>query len=163
RGRRPRTPRRRCPSGSRRCGCSAAAPTGRRTTGRCSPGCWGRTPRRRYSRRRPRRWASWAARTWRRRCCAAGRLIAPPCAATCHRLGTVGQAVGPDLAQVRDKDPDWLLVALLDPNQAVDAKYLNYTAVLKNGVTLSGVVSSEGGNSLTLTGTDGKPQVVLRA
>jgi putative membrane-bound dehydrogenase-like protein len=83
--------------------------------------------------------------------------------ATCHRLGAVGQPVGPDLAQVRDKEPEWLLVALLDPNQAVDAKYLNYTAVLKNGVTLNGVVSSEGGNSLTLVGTDGKPQVVLRS
>jgi putative membrane-bound dehydrogenase-like protein len=88
-------------------------------------------------------------------------LFAKHCA-TCHRLGGVGQPVGPDLAQVRDKTPEWLLVAILDPNQAVEAKYLNYMAVTKNGLTFTGVVSNESGNSITLIGTDGKPQVILR-
>jgi putative membrane-bound dehydrogenase-like protein len=83
--------------------------------------------------------------------------------ATCHRLGNVGQQVGPDLAMVRDKPPEWFLPALLDPNQAVEARYLNYMAVTKNGLTLTGVLSNESGNSITLIGPEGKPQTILRS
>jgi len=34
--------------------------------------------------------------------------------------------------------------------------------VTKNGLTLSGVLASETGNSITLLGPDGKQQVILR-
>ena len=40
--------------------------------------------------------------------------------ATCHRLGGVGTEVGPDLAALADKSPESLLVAILDPNRAVE-------------------------------------------
>src|SRR5262249_20164187 len=52
---------------------------------------------------------------------------------TCHRLGQVGQAVGPDLASVRDKPADWLLAAILNPSRAVEARYLNYEATTRDG------------------------------
>ena len=63
---------------------------------------------------------------------------------------------------VRDKPPEWFLPALFDPNQAVEARYVNYLAVTKSGVTLTGVLSNESGNSITLLGPDGKQQVILR-
>lgn len=88
-------------------------------------------------------------------------LFSKTCAA-CHRLGEIGHQVGPDLAMVRDKPPEWFLPALLDPSQAVDAKYVNYVAITTGGLTLSGVLSAESGNSITLVGVDGKPQTVLR-
>jgi putative heme-binding domain-containing protein len=90
------------------------------------------------------------------------QLFAKNCA-TCHRLGDVGQPVGPDLAAVRDKPADWFLPALFDPSRAVDARYLNYVAVTKEGKILTGVLAEEGGNSLTLVGPTGERQVVLRA
>jgi putative heme-binding domain-containing protein len=82
--------------------------------------------------------------------------------ATCHRLGDVGHAVGPDLASVGDKSPQGLLIAVLDPNRAVEARYLNYYAVTKNGLTSTGVLASETATSITLVGPEGKKQVILR-
>jgi putative membrane-bound dehydrogenase-like protein len=83
--------------------------------------------------------------------------------ASCHRLGGIGHAVGPDLAMVRDKPPEWFLPALFDPNQAVEARYVNYLAVTKSGVTLTGVLSNESGNSITLLAPEGKEHVLLRS
>jgi putative membrane-bound dehydrogenase-like protein len=82
--------------------------------------------------------------------------------ASCHQLGGIGHAVGPDLASVGDKSPQGLLTAILDPNRSVEARYINYVAVSKNGLTMTGVLSSETGNSVTLLGADGKQQVILR-
>jgi putative heme-binding domain-containing protein len=83
--------------------------------------------------------------------------------AACHRVGDVGQAVGPDLAAIREKSPEWLLQAVFDPSRAVDAKYVNYLVRTRDGVVLSGVLSQESGQSVTVTSNTGKPQAVLRA
>jgi putative membrane-bound dehydrogenase-like protein len=82
--------------------------------------------------------------------------------ATCHRLGNVGHDVGPALASVGDKSPQGLLTAILDPNRVVEARYVNFTAMTKRGQLFSGVLASETGNSITLTGPDNKQQVILR-
>jgi putative membrane-bound dehydrogenase-like protein len=82
--------------------------------------------------------------------------------ATCHRFRDVGQQVGPDIASVGDKSPPSLLTAILDPNQAVEARYVSYLATMKNGLTFTGILSNETGASVTLIGTDGKPQTILR-
>jgi putative membrane-bound dehydrogenase-like protein len=93
---------------------------------------------------------------------AAGRQLFSKTCATCHQLGDLGQQVGPDLASVGDKSPDGLLIALLDPNRAVEARYVNYTAATKDGRTFTGLLASETGNSITLIGPDGKKQTLLR-
>jgi putative membrane-bound dehydrogenase-like protein len=82
--------------------------------------------------------------------------------ATCHKLGGVGHEVGPDLASLGDKSPEALLIAILDPNRAVEARYVNYTARTNAGLTYTGVLASETGNSVTVVGPDGKKQVILR-
>ncbi|HVC99203.1 MAG TPA: PVC-type heme-binding CxxCH protein [Pirellulales bacterium] len=89
------------------------------------------------------------------------QLFAKHCAA-CHRLGTTGQAVGPDLTMVRDKPPEWFLPALFDPSRAVEARYVHYVAVTEDGNVYSGVLIDEGGDRLTLVSPTGQPQVVLR-
>jgi putative membrane-bound dehydrogenase-like protein len=88
-------------------------------------------------------------------------LFAKHCAA-CHRLGGVGNEVGPDLGGVADKPTDYLLIAILDPSRAVESRYVNYIAETKDGRSLSGVLAAETATSITLVGADGKPQVVLR-
>jgi putative heme-binding domain-containing protein len=90
-----------------------------------------------------------------------GKVFARACA-TCHRLGDVGHVVGPDLASVGDKSPQGLLIAILDPNRVVEARYLNYVAVTRNGQTFVGVLAAETGNSVTLVEPDGKERVILR-
>lgn len=82
--------------------------------------------------------------------------------AACHQLGGVGNAVGPDLASLGDKSPTSLLIAILDPNRAVEARYVGYTATTKGGRTFTGVLAAETGNSITLVSTDGAKNVILR-
>jgi putative membrane-bound dehydrogenase-like protein len=89
------------------------------------------------------------------------QVFAKNCA-TCHKFAGVGHEVGPDLASLGDKSPQALMIAILDPNRAVEARYVNYTAATKGGLTFTGVLASETGNSITLVGPDGKTQVILR-
>jgi putative membrane-bound dehydrogenase-like protein len=92
-----------------------------------------------------------------------GRGLFQKHCATCHRLAGVGNAVGPDLASLSDRSNQALLVAVLDPNRAVEARYLNYQATTRDGRVYTGVLASETGNSITLVGPDGKTQVIPRA
>jgi putative heme-binding domain-containing protein len=89
------------------------------------------------------------------------KVFAKTCA-VCHKLGGVGNEVGPDLASLNDKSTGYLLVAILDPNRAVEARYVSYVAETKSGLTLTGVLTAETGSSVTLVGSDGKAQTILR-
>jgi putative heme-binding domain-containing protein len=74
----------------------------------------------------------------------------------------VGNVVGPDLASVGDKSPEGLLIAILDPNRAVEARYINYIVTTTDEQTLTGLLASESATSITLLGPDGKPQTLRR-
>lgn len=80
----------------------------------------------------------------------------------CHRLENVGQQVGPDLTALTDKSSESLFTAILDPNRAVEAKYLNYIVEMKNGQTHTGALTNETGTSLTLVNAEGKSLTLLR-
>ncbi|MBL8795139.1 MAG: c-type cytochrome [Planctomycetia bacterium] len=90
------------------------------------------------------------------------KVFAKTCA-VCHKLGDVGHIVGPDLAAVGDKSPQGLTIAVLDPNRVVETRYVNYTALLKNGQSVSGILAAETGNSITLLAQEGKQQTILRS
>lgn len=90
------------------------------------------------------------------------QVFAKHCA-TCHRFQGVGEEVGPDLASLGDKSPEALLVAILDPNRAVEARYIAYIAVTKSGVNYTGLLANETGNSITLVSQDGKRHTILRS
>jgi putative heme-binding domain-containing protein len=81
---------------------------------------------------------------------------------TCHRLGDVGTAIGPDLTSLVDRSPQVLQVAVIDPNRAVAEKYLEYVAVTSDGLSLSGMLVEETSTSLTLVDASGKSHVMLR-
>jgi putative heme-binding domain-containing protein len=82
--------------------------------------------------------------------------------AACHRLKGEGTEIGPDLAGLADKPVATLLVAILDPNQAVEARYINYNAATRSGRELSGIISAETPNSITLRAVGGAEEVILR-
>ena len=58
----------------------------------------------------------------------AGAAVFAKRCAVCHRLRGVGHEVGPNLASLTDYSPQALLTAMLDPNRAVEAKFLDYVA-----------------------------------
>ena len=89
-------------------------------------------------------------------------LFAKTCAA-CHRLKGAGHELGPDLAAMAGKPPQALLVAILDPNQAVDPRYQNYTVLATTGESASGVLTAETATSITLAAQEGRRHVLLRS
>jgi len=83
--------------------------------------------------------------------------------ATCHKLGDAGQNVGPDLASRKDKSPESLLIAVLDPNRNVEPKYVAYVAVTTGGRTYNGILADESANGLVLVGAKGERVELLRS
>ncbi|HEV2949898.1 MAG TPA: neutral/alkaline non-lysosomal ceramidase N-terminal domain-containing protein [Gemmataceae bacterium] len=81
----------------------------------------------------------------------------------CHRLQDVGFVVGPDLAALANKSPEYLLTSILDPSKEVDSRYIEYLATTKAGRTFTGILASETATSVTLKGQEGKELVLLRA
>jgi putative heme-binding domain-containing protein len=91
-----------------------------------------------------------------------GRNLFKQNCAVCHRLHGEGIEIGPDLAMVSGKPDEVLLAAVLDPNQAVEARYVSYNVATKNGRELSGIISAETATSLTLRSQGGTEEVLLR-
>jgi putative heme-binding domain-containing protein len=75
----------------------------------------------------------------------------------------VGNDVGADLVALTDKSPKSLLTAILDPNQAVEAKFVEYQAVTSAGLTYRGMLATETGAAITLIAADGKRHDIVRA
>ncbi len=91
-----------------------------------------------------------------------GRMLYGKTCIQCHREGTNGHLVGPDFVTVRNKSPEDLLVAILDPNREAQPNYQSYTAVTKQGKIYTGIVSAETAASVTLKRSEAKEDVVLR-
>jgi putative heme-binding domain-containing protein len=70
--------------------------------------------------------------------------------AQCHRFGNIGKEVGPVLTEVSRKSKESLLYDILDPNAAVDTKYLNHQVKTKDGNIFSGLVAHETDHEITL-------------
>jgi len=92
----------------------------------------------------------------------AGAVVFKKICATCHRLGNEGSDVGPDLAALTDKSPGSLLVAILDPNRALEAKFGNFMVQTTDGRVLSGLIANETATAVTLRRQEGKEDVLLR-
>jgi putative membrane-bound dehydrogenase-like protein len=92
-----------------------------------------------------------------------GQAVFAKACAACHKLGNVGVLVGPDLAPLASKPRQTLLAAILDPNQAVDPRYISYQALTDAGESISGLLSTETATSIVLTSQDGKQHTLLRS
>jgi putative heme-binding domain-containing protein len=93
-----------------------------------------------------------------------GREVFGTLCTACHRFGQIpGGAIGPDIANINDRSAAYLIDHILAPNQAVEGRYILYTATTNDGRSLSGMVTGEAGNSITLLGIDGVEQVILRS
>ncbi len=82
--------------------------------------------------------------------------------ASCHRIGTIGVNVAPDISDSRTKQPQQLLTDILQPNRAVDGNYVSYSVLTADGLSYAGVISGDTATSLTLRQPGGKEVTLLR-
>jgi putative membrane-bound dehydrogenase-like protein len=94
---------------------------------------------------------------------ARGKLTFERTCAACHLLGGVGNAVGPDLAALTDKSAGYLLTALLDPNAAVEGRFVAYQLETADGETYVGLLGDENASAVTIVQPNAIKQRVPRA
>jgi putative heme-binding domain-containing protein len=92
-----------------------------------------------------------------------GRAVFKESCAACHKFGGVGEAVGPDIAAIKDRTPDSLLVGIVDPNREVLPQYTSYLLVTDDDRILSGMVACETADTLTIRRSDGTAEAVRRS
>ena len=82
---------------------------------------------------------------------------------SCHRLGSDGYAVGPDLAGARSGGKEKLLVNILDPNREVPPNYFGYIVDSRDGDSYTGLIVNENAGSITVRQPLGIEVVVARS
>lgn len=91
-----------------------------------------------------------------------GRLVYEKNCMACHKLGTKGFEVGPNLATIQNRTPEQLLIQILDPNRDVLASYTQYNILLDTDRVVTGLIASESPTSITLRRAEGIEETVLR-
>ena len=74
----------------------------------------------------------------------------------------MGFDVGPNLAPLHDKPPDYLLKNILDPNAAIEPRFIAEVVELKDGRAIAAIIAAESATSLTLKQSGGAGGTVLR-
>jgi putative membrane-bound dehydrogenase-like protein len=82
--------------------------------------------------------------------------------AACHRVEGVGHDTGPNLATVKNRGAEAILVNLLDPSREVNPQFVNYVLITDDGRALTGMISAETATSVTLRRAEGATDTVLR-
>ena len=90
-----------------------------------------------------------------------GRTVFDRECMACHKLGERGHSVGPNLAGVRRRTAEEILINVLDPNREVSPEFLEYTVALDDGRILSGLIASETPSGVTLRGRESVEQTIL--
>lgn len=71
--------------------------------------------------------------------------------AVCHQIGgEVGKAFGPDLATIRNRDPQFILADIVIPNRAIADGYERWKIQLKNNTTQTGLIVNETSSTITI-------------
>ncbi|MCB1205110.1 MAG: DUF1080 domain-containing protein, partial [Verrucomicrobiae bacterium] len=82
---------------------------------------------------------------------------------TCHQVGGSGVEVGPSLNDVKIKPAEALLTDILDPNRAVEERWVSQTVEATDGRILAGLVHGEDASAITLRMPGGVTMTVAKA
>jgi putative heme-binding domain-containing protein len=93
---------------------------------------------------------------------ARGKVVFKNHCSACHRLEGVGDSVGADLAAIRDRGLEAVLLNILDPNREVKPQFQSYVLETRSGRSITGMIIAEAASSLTLRRGDGTTETVLR-
>jgi putative membrane-bound dehydrogenase-like protein len=91
-----------------------------------------------------------------------GKALFKQVCSACHRLEGVGESVGADLAAIRDRGLEAVLLNILDPNREVKPQFVTYSLVTESGRSVTGMIAAETANSLTVRRNDGTSETILR-
>lgn len=83
--------------------------------------------------------------------------------ASCHKYGSIGKEVGPVLTEISRKSKATLLHDILDPNAAVDPKYVNHSLETKSGAIYMGIVANETDKSITIHKIGGEKVLITKS
>ncbi|MCX6955319.1 MAG: c-type cytochrome [Verrucomicrobia bacterium] len=87
---------------------------------------------------------------------AKGKALFTQRCAACHTLFEEGGQIGPNLTGYERNNPDFWLVAILDPSAEIREGFGAYTAKLKDGQTLMGMLVSQDANNVVLKDMSGQ-------
>lgn len=83
--------------------------------------------------------------------------------ATCHRLENHGFEIGPNLATIKNRGKEAILLNVIDPNREVNPQFLGYVVVTSDGLTHTGMIQSETATSITLVRAENQTETILRS
>jgi putative membrane-bound dehydrogenase-like protein len=70
----------------------------------------------------------------------------------CHMPRLRGGRVGPDLSGINNKTKEELLTDILNPNYAIEPRFINYVLTTRDGYVYDGVIANETPGSISLRG-----------
>jgi len=74
----------------------------------------------------------------------------------------LGTDIGPNLAAMKARGSEAVLLNVLDPNREVNPQYLNYAVLMTDGRQLTGIIAAETATSITLKRADNATDTILR-
>ncbi|MEZ6046740.1 MAG: c-type cytochrome [Planctomycetaceae bacterium] len=86
----------------------------------------------------------------------AGQQLFKKHCAVCHKIGSEGALVGPQLDGIGGRGMERIIEDILDPNRNVDTMFRSTTIVTDEGKVLTGLVRREEGTNLILVDNKGK-------
>lgn len=81
---------------------------------------------------------------------AKGKITFTALCSVCHQAAGIGFQVGPDLTSVSHRSIEDLATHILDPNMAINPKYVSTTAATRGGQRYTGILVAEDEASITL-------------
>jgi putative heme-binding domain-containing protein len=91
-----------------------------------------------------------------------GRAAFQKTCATCHVLEGAGAAVGAELGSVRDQGREAIMLNILDPNREINPKFLTYAITTNEGRVITGMITEETPNNITIRQADGAAVPISR-
>jgi putative membrane-bound dehydrogenase-like protein len=91
-----------------------------------------------------------------------GREVYHELCAKCHRLGEEGEDLGPNLTEIFRKSAESLLQEIVDPNAAVESKFLSHVVRTTDGEFITGIIINETDADVTICGAGGERKTVRR-
>lgn len=91
-----------------------------------------------------------------------GKAIFKKECSACHQLEGVGHSIGADLSAIRDRGTEAIMLNILDPNREVKPQFLSYVLSTTSGRIVTGMITAETANSLTIRRSDNTDETVLR-
>ncbi len=82
--------------------------------------------------------------------------------AKCHKIGDLGEQIGPNLTGFNVHPKEKILTEIIDPNRSVEGNYRQYTVATAEGQVISGLLASETKTAIELVDGEAKRHVVLR-